>query len=99
MLTTQQKQQLKSQAHSLSPVVMIGDKGLTSNVMEEINQALTAHELIKIKIAGADRQVRQDMGNQIAQSANAHEIQYIGHILVLYRQNLDKKKRSEAKKR
>ena len=51
-LTSQKKQQLKAQAHKLNPVVMLGDKGLTENVLAEVDIALAAHELIKVKIAG-----------------------------------------------
>ena len=72
-LSTKQKQFLKGLAHHLSPVVMLGGNGLTEGVLAEIDNALNHHELIKVKIAGADRETK---------SSN---VQTIGHILVLYR--------------
>ena len=58
-LSTKQKQFLKGLAHHLSPVVMLGGNGLTEGVLAEIDNALNHHELIKVKIAGADRETKQ----------------------------------------
>lgn len=59
ILSTKQKQFLKGLAHHLSPVVMLGGNGLTEGVLAEIDNALNHHELIKVKIAGADRETKQ----------------------------------------
>lgn len=80
-------QELKTLAHHLKPVVMIGEKGLTKNVLEEINVALIAHELIKIKINGADREQRNLIAKEIGDSLEAHPLQMIGRTLILYREN------------
>lgn len=88
-LTTKQQQDLKAKAHHLKPVVMIGDKGLTENVLAEIDIALTSHELIKVKINGADRDDRSAMANEIAEKSEACLVQVIGRTLILYRKNLD----------
>ena len=90
-LTTKQRQFLKGLAHHLSPVVMLGGNGLTEGVLAAIDNALNHHELIKVKIAGADREVKQLIIDAIVRETNAVNVQTIGHILVLYRQSDDKK--------
>ena len=90
-LTTIQRQFLKGLAHHLSPVVMLGGNGLTEGVLAEIDNALNHHELIKVKIAGADREVKQLIIDAIVRETNAVNVQTIGHVLVLYRQSDDKK--------
>lgn len=84
-LSTKQKQFLKGLAHHLNPVVMLGNNGLTEGVLAEIDNALDYHELIKIKIAGAERETKQLIINAIVRETKASKIQTIGHILVLYR--------------
>lgn len=81
-----QKKKLKAQAHSLNPVVMIGQAGLTAAVIKEINLALDAHELIKVKIR-AERDDRQIISEQICSQTLSEQIQSIGQIAVLYRKN------------
>ena len=90
-LTTKQRQFLKGLDHHLSPVVMLGGNGLTEGVLAEIDNALNHHELIKVKIAGADREVKQLIIDAIVRETNAVNVQTIGHVLVLYRQSDDKK--------
>ncbi|KAE9532236.1 RNA-binding protein [Ursidibacter arcticus] len=90
-LTTKQKQYLKSLAHHLNPVVMLGGNGLTEGVLAEIENALNHHELIKVKIAGADREVKQLIIDAIVRETKAVSVQTIGHVLVLYRQSEEKK--------
>jgi RNA-binding protein len=86
-LTTQQKQAFKAQAHRLRPVVILGSKGLTHAVLAEIDRALIDHELIKIKLAGGDREQRQADIDQICETLGAEKVQTIGAIGVLYRAN------------
>ncbi|MCQ8182516.1 ribosome assembly RNA-binding protein YhbY [Methylomonas sp. SURF-1] len=81
-----QKKKLKAQAHALNPVVIVGQAGLTEAVLKEINVALDAHELIKIKIR-ADRDERAAISEQICAETQAELIQSIGQIAVVYRQN------------
>ncbi len=88
-----QKRKLRSQAHSLKPVVMLGNQGLTDNVQSEINQALNDHELIKIRIAGADKEDRNVIAQTICEKQGADLIQEIGHIIAVYRKNPDKHKK------
>lgn len=90
-LTTKQKQFLKGLAHHLNPVVMLGNNGLTEGVLAEIDNALNHHELIKVKIAGAERDEKQLIINAIVRETQAVEVQTIGHILVLFRPSEEKK--------
>ncbi|MFC4851591.1 ribosome assembly RNA-binding protein YhbY [Vogesella sp. GCM10023246] len=84
-LTTVQRQYLKGLAHSLSPVVMIGNNGLTESVIREIAINLDAHELIKVRVQGDDRDARVAMYEQISDELGAGQVQHIGKLLVLYR--------------
>lgn len=85
ILSTKQKQFLKGLAHHLSPVVMLGGNGLTEGVLAEIDNALNHHELVKVKIAGADRETKQLIIDAIVRETQSSNVQTIGHILVLYR--------------
>lgn len=84
-LTPKQKRFLRARAHTLNPVVMTGNAGLSSAVLNEIEQSLSHHELIKIKLGGTDRAGREQMAATICQTLGATAIQSIGHILIIYR--------------
>lgn len=90
-LSNKQKQFLKSLAHPLKPVVLLGQHGLTEGVMAEIETALAHHELIKVKVATENREQKVLIMDTIAKEAKAIKVQSIGHILVLYRPSEDKK--------
>lgn len=81
------KKQLKAKAHHLKPVVLLGSKGLTSAVIEEANQALLAHELIKVKISGAERDEKQTLTHTLCQELHAELVQQIGNTITIYRKN------------
>ncbi|POZ51666.1 ribosome assembly RNA-binding protein YhbY [Methylovulum psychrotolerans] len=80
------KKQLRANAHTLKPVVMIGQSGLTDAVLAEIELALDSHELIKVKIR-AERDERKLISEKICGATGAELIQSIGQIAVLYRLN------------
>jgi RNA-binding protein len=84
-LNKDQKRRLKAQAHALKPVVMIGNNGLTANVLAEINAALDHHELIKVKIA-AERDERNEIAQEIIAQTMADFVQAMGTIITLYRE-------------
>ena len=84
-LSPQQKKEFIKRSHDLHPVVMIGNKGLTDTVNNEIEIALNAHELIKIKIAGQDREGRSALLSTISEVHKATLIQEIGMIGIFYR--------------
>lgn len=85
-LTPAQRQYLKGLAHPLSPVVIIGEKGLTEAVIKEIDRALKAHELIKIKAGSDEKKTRSQWMTEICQQMSAYPVQQIGKILVVYKQ-------------
>lgn len=89
-MQTAVKQALKAKAHHLKPIILIGSKGLTPAVIEETNHALTAHELIKVKIGGVEKAERQQIAAELCEASQAELIQLIGHIAIIYRENLDK---------
>jgi RNA-binding protein len=78
---------LRGLAHSLNPVVMIGNNGLTDSVLKEIDMNLNAHELIKIKVMGDDRALRTQMLADICEKSNAVAVHHIGKQLVVYRKS------------
>lgn len=84
-LTPAQRSDLRSQAHGLDPVVMIGDSGLTPAVMKEIDASLNAHGLIKIRVFGDDRDARVSHYESICADLGAAPVQHIGKLLVVYR--------------
>ncbi|MBS9431394.1 ribosome assembly RNA-binding protein YhbY [Photorhabdus hainanensis] len=90
-LNKKQVQHLRSLAHPLKPVVMIGNNGLTEGVLAEIEQTLSHHELIKVKIAGEDRETKNLIADAIVRESGAYNVQIIGKILVLYRQSEERK--------
>ena len=83
------KKKLRAQAHSLKPVIMIGQSGFTAAVLAEIELALDSHELIKVRIR-AERDDRKQISEKICTDTGAELIQNIGQIAVIYRQNPDK---------
>lgn len=84
-LTPKQKQALKARAHGLKPVVLLGSAGLTASVLKEIDRALLAHELIKVRVPGDDRGERDRIHATVADHLSAARVQAIGKLLVLYR--------------
>ena len=91
-LNNKQIRFLRAMAHSLKPVVLIGGAGLTDNVINEINQALDDHELIKVRVNADDRDDKKDMIERIARQTEAEQVQTIGHIGIFYRHNKNKPK-------
>ena len=83
------KKKLRAEAHTLKPVVMIGQSGLKASVLAEIELALDSHELIKVKIR-AEREERKLISEKICTDTGAELIQTIGQIAVIYRLNPNK---------
>lgn len=84
-ISSAQRSQLRAEAHRLDPVVMIGEAGLSAAVSKEIELALNAHGLIKIRVAGDDREQRIAIYDTICASLGAEPIQHIGKLLIVYR--------------
>ena len=88
-LNNRQIRHLRGLTHNLQPVVMVADKGLTENVMAEIESALEHHELVKIKLK-SDRETRKVWQNTIASSCNAEIVHSIGQVACFFRRNPEK---------
>jgi len=84
-LTIAERKEHRAQAHHLDPVVMIGNEGLTPAVRKEVDAALKAHGLIKVRVHGDDRAEREAMYQSLADELGAAPIQHIGKLLVLWR--------------
>jgi putative YhbY family RNA-binding protein len=89
MLTAAERKALKAKAHKLDPVVQIGAKGLTDEVMVEIDRALKAHELIKVRAGTMERDARDSAFETICRRLEADGVQQVGKVFVLYRKNAD----------
>lgn len=84
-LTSAERAALRSEAHALDPVVLIGEAGLTPAVMKEVERSLEAHGLIKVRVFGDDREARIGMYETICEQLDAAPVQHIGKLLVMYR--------------
>ncbi len=85
MLTASQKRHLRSLAHPLKPVIIIGADGVSESLLREMDRALEHHELIKVRVNAEDREDREDMIATMCEAMQADLVQRIGHIAVLYR--------------
>ena len=91
-LSSSQIRYLRSLAHDLSPVVLLGNKGATAAVVKELDQALGIHELVKVKLSGGDKAERDAQIDFLAGGTGAENVQQIGHVVVLFRRNEDEPK-------
>ncbi|MEK6245074.1 MAG: YhbY family RNA-binding protein [Pseudomonadota bacterium] len=80
-----QRKALKARAHPLDPIIHLGGKGLTEAVIAEIGRALAAHELIKVRAGGLEREEREAALAEICARLDAQPVQHIGKVLVVYR--------------
>jgi RNA-binding protein len=85
-LNARQRKHLRGLAHALQPVVTVADKGLSKNVMAEIESALDHHELVKIKLR-ADRDTRTAWAEEVAGRCGAERVQAIGQVVCFFRRN------------
>ena len=83
-LNSHQRQFLKAQAHSLKPVVLLGNDGLSENVIKEIDSSIEHHELIKVRLNAGDS--RKEQGQQAADAVKAELVTVVGRIAILFRQ-------------
>ena len=85
MLSEKHRKQLRKLAHHRKVIVIVGQHGLTDNVMAEIDQALAVHELVKVRINAGEREERSAMIDRVAQQTQSDVVQRIGHIAVFFR--------------
>ena len=83
----QDLKQYRAIAHNLNPIIIVGDKGVNEGMLDELDRALSDHELIKIKINTGDRDVRKTLLDEMLASCKAELVQSIGKVAVLLRRN------------
>lgn len=91
VLTAAQTRFLRGQAHDLKALLQIGNKGVTAAFIAELDAVLEQHELVKVKVAGEDRDARDVMIGELADKVNAALVQRIGHTAVLYRPSKERR--------
>ncbi len=91
-LTSSRRSALRARAHSLHPVASISQNGLSDAVLAEIDRGLKAHELIKVRVYGAERDARETLLAEICARLEAAPVQHIGNILVVFRENPESEK-------
>ena len=84
-LSTRERANLKARAHALEPVVHVGSAGVTDRLVAEVERALTAHELIKVKVGTDDRADRVAIGDEICARTDATAVHRVGKIVILWR--------------
>jgi len=89
MLNSSERKALKARAHKLEPVVIIGTKGLTDEVVKEVDLALKAHELIKVRAPGMERDMREVALKELCERTGADPVQSIGKVFVIFRKHDD----------
>jgi RNA-binding protein len=89
-LSEKQRKYLRGLAHSRNPVVLIGQGGLTPGVTKEVDVALGAHELIKVRARVGDRDDRNAVFEQLVKETGSALVQRIGNVGVFYRPHKDK---------
>ncbi len=92
-LSSSQRSFLRSQAHHLEPVVLIGKNGVTDGTIEAVNKALETRELIKIKFREY-KDEKKSLAYQLAESTESHIVGTIGHTVIVFRQNPDPEKQN-----
>ncbi len=80
------RRELRARGHTLKPVVSIGNAGLSAAVMRELELSLEHHELMKVRIGGAEREQRRQMIEDICTQLGAELVQAVGHIALIYRE-------------
>ncbi|PLC51410.1 hypothetical protein CR159_04115 [Pollutimonas subterranea] len=84
-ITSQERSALRAAAHPLRPVVLIGDRGLSESVLKEIDLNLNAHQLIKVRVSGDDRDARVAMLDSICETLSCAVVHHLGKTLIIYR--------------
>jgi len=92
MLSDAQRKYLRRLGHDLNPVVLVGNAGLSPNLVAELDGALAHHELIKVRARVGDRAVRDRLLAELAASTRSEMVQRIGHVALFYRANPEKAK-------
>ena len=91
MLTGKQKRYLRSLAHHLDPIFQVGKGGVNQNMINQINEALEARELLKVAILKNSLEDKNEVAEALATGTGAELVQLIGHTVVLYKESVENK--------
>ena len=86
-ISPSQKRYLRGLAHSLSPVILLGQKGVSPSLIAELKLALDHHELLKVRLSGADKEARAAQLGALVEASGAEIVQLIGHTASLWKRN------------
>lgn len=89
-LNTAQRTHLRRLGHDLEPVVLVGQNGISPNLVAEFERALNDHELVKVRARVGDRALRDEILDELARATRAEIIQRVGHVALYYRRNAEK---------
>ncbi len=89
-LNTSQRTHLRRLGHNLEPVVLVGQNGISPNLVAELERALNDHELVKVRARVGDRGLRDEILDELAKATGSEIIQRVGHVGLYYRRNPDK---------
>lgn len=95
-LTPAQRRDLRARAHHLSPVASVASNGLSPAVLAEIERALQAHELIKVRVYGTERDERDALMKELCTALGAAPVQHIGNILIVWRERREEERAAAA---
>ena len=97
-LSSRQIRHLRGLAHSLKAIVAVGNNGLTDSVVDEIDNTLSRHELLKVRVSAGEREERDEIIQQIVERTHAELIQRVGHVATFFRQNAENPRVDAGKK-
>jgi RNA-binding protein len=89
-LNDAQRKHLRRLGHDRNPIVLVGQSGISPNLIAELDRALNDHELVKVRARVGDRATRDGIIDELARSTGAELVQRIGHVALYYRRNPDK---------
>ena len=98
MITSKQRKYLKGLAHKIEPVLQIGKSGITENVLKQMEEALEARELVKVKVLNNSLLDANEVANEVSETLRAEFVQSIGNKFTIYRESEDKKRIELPKK-
>ena len=90
MLTDSQRKHLRRLGHDRNPIVLVGQGGISPNLVAELDRALNDHELVKVRARVGDRELRDQIINELATATRSELVQRIGHVALYYRPHPDK---------
>ncbi|MGO1368002.1 MAG: ribosome assembly RNA-binding protein YhbY [Senegalia sp. (in: firmicutes)] len=92
MITGKQRSFLKKKSHDMDSILQIGKNGLSDNLIEQVDEALEARELIKLNVLNNNLLDAKEVANELAEKTNSEFVQAIGNKIILYRESEENKK-------